>query len=380
MLSSEMPATPILDLEQSPPQPSKSWFPKLIGVVLGVFLGLLLILNDQNRLPQWHWPAMNGFLLIPALYVVIAIHEIGHFVAGRIVGFEMGAFSVGAFVFTKSGNNWVFRFDRRKWVGGFYTPLNGIARFNTARCAWMVLGGPLASILLTVLCGEIFARYGSGYWAWIGSLCWTSLFILIISAVPFSAGLNKSDSARLWQLIRHPQRARSWMALLAIQAEDAGGLRPREWNSQQFEEILLVDSSAREYLYCQLMAFYRRLDEGSDAVALAHLENALARSAQSGKEWRHVLFLEAASASASIRKHAAQARTWRDRACKLRRPESLDVVEAEIAMCEGRHEEALHHWGAAMDRILRQRLDSGLIRFAKEKWADSEAACRVALG
>ena len=293
-------ATPILDLEQSPPQPSKSWLPKLIGVALGVFLGLLLILNDQDRLPQWHWPAVNGFLLIPALYVVIAIHEIGHFVAGRIVGFEMGAFSVGAFVFTKSGKNWVFRFDRRKWVGGFYTPLNGITRFNTTRCAWMVGGGPLASILLAVLCGEIFARCGSGYWAWIGTLCWTSLFILIIAAVPFSAGLNKSDSARLWQLIRHPQRARSWMALLAIQAQDAGGLRPREWNLQQFEEMLLVDSSAREYLYCQLMAFYRRLDEGSDAVALAHLENALARSAQSGKEWRHVLFLEAASASASI--------------------------------------------------------------------------------
>jgi hypothetical protein len=170
------------------------------------------------------------------------------------------------------------------------------------------------------------------------------------------------------------------MALLAIQAEDAGGLRPREWNQQQFHEILLVDRSAREYLYCQLMAFYRRLDEGSDAVALAHLESALARSAQSGKEWRHVLFLEAASASASIRKHAAQARTWRDRACKLRKPESLEVVEAEIAMCEGRHEEALHHWEAATDRILRQRLDSGLIRFAREKWAESEATCRAAQG
>ena len=112
--------------------------------------------------------------------------------------------------------------------------------------------------------------------------------------------------------------------------------------------------------------------------ALRHLENALAKSARLGKIVRHALFLEAASASAMVRRGAAQARIWRDRACKLRKPESLHVVEAAIAMCEDRYEEAAKHWEAAGARAARRKLDSGLARFAKEKWAEYEAACRAA--
>ncbi|MCU1274690.1 MAG: cytolysin immunity CylI protein [Bryobacterales bacterium] len=319
-------------------------------------------------------------LLIPALYVAIAFHEIGHFVAGKLVGLDAGGISVGAFVFTKSGKNWVFRFDRRMCFGGFFKPLTGTVDFHPSRYVWLVAGGPFASIVLAGLCGSICVQYGSGAWDWIGCLFWTSLFIVIISGIPYSGGLNKSDGARLWQLIRYPERARSWIALLTLQTEEAKGLRPHEWNPQLFEQILTVDATANEYLYCQLMAFYRRLDEGREAGALEHLENALVRSAGVGKPLRHALFLEAASASANIRKQAAQARSWRERACKLRKPESLDVVDAGIAMCEGRYEEAVQHWEAARAHIVRRRLDSGLIRFAKEKWAEYEAACRTACG
>jgi hypothetical protein len=92
---------------------------------------------------------------------------------------------------------------------------------------------------------------------------------------------------------------------------------------------------------------------------------------------RHAIFLEAASASACIQKQCVQARTWRDRACKLRKPESLDAVEAGIAMCEGRFEAASQHWKAASAYVDRRKLDSGIVRFAKEKWAEFEAACET---
>jgi hypothetical protein len=108
---------------------------------------------------------------------------------------------------------------------------------------------------------------------------------------------------------------------------------------QLFNEILDVGSSASEFLYCKLLAYYRRLDEGCEVDALKHLEGVLASSARVGKPLRHALFLEAASASAIIRKRPMQARRWFERACKLQKPESSDVVEAAIAMCEGRYEE-----------------------------------------
>jgi hypothetical protein len=375
---SKLSSTPILDLEEAPPKPPGSWPARLIGVIIGLVISAILILADQNSLPQWHWPAFNGLLLFPALYVVFALHEIGHFVAGKLVGLDAGGISVGPFAFAKSGKNWRFRFDWRTCIiGGFFTPLTTVD-VPPLRYVWLVAGGPLASIVLTVLFGLICAQYGSGAWSWIGSLFWTSLFSVIISLIPVSSGLNKSDGARLWQLLRYPERARSWMALLALQTDNTKGLRPREWNRQLFEQILTTDASASEYLHSQLLAFYRRLDEGLETQALVHLEIVLARSARVGKVLRHALFLEAASTSALICKRAVQARSWRERACKLRKPESLDVVDAGIAMCEGRYEEAAQHWEAARAHVVRRKLDSGLIRFVTEKWAEYEAVCRAA--
>ena len=233
-------------------------------------------------------------------------------------------------------------------------------------------------MLFAILCGLLWVRYGNGTWAWIGTLFWTSLFIVVISAIPFSAGLNKSDGARFWQLFRYPEQARSWMALLAIQTEEVKGLRPREWNAEFVREILAADVSSSEYLYCQLMVFYRRLDDGSDLAALVHLENALASSKRAEKSLRHALCLEAACASAVIRKQSAHAGVWCERACKLRKPESLDVIDGAIAMCEGQYGEAAQHREAARVRVDRLHLDSGLIRFAKDKWAEYENSCKAA--
>ncbi len=125
-----------------------------------------------------------------------------------------------------------------------------------------------------------------------------------------------------------PARARSWAALLALQTEDVNGVRPRDWNSDLAGLVLAIDPSAAEYPFCQLVACYRRLDEGAESLAVEHLERALARSARAGKPFRHAWFLEAACASANIAKKAAQARQWAERASKLAKPQSLDALEA----------------------------------------------------
>lgn len=127
------------------------------------------------------------------------------------------------------------------------------------------------------------------------------------------------------------------------------------------------------------MAYFRRLDQGREEEALSHLENALARSARVGRVWQHVLYLEAASASACLRKQGAQARTWLERSAKLRKPDSPAPVEAGIAMCEGRYDDAVRHWEAAEAYAVKRKLDSGLARFAREKWAEHARECRADL-
>ncbi len=379
---STVPQTPILDLEQAPPKPPFSHYPVLIGIIIGLVAGLApLIPGSRSVLPQWHWPSVNPLLLIPALYAAIAAHETGHFLAGRLAGLNAGGISVGPFVFLKSGATWLFRFDRGRWLTGFLVPLAPPGDSHPSQYVWLLAGGPLASLALAVLTWLFWKWWGDGAWNWAGTLFLAALVMAVSSALPASSGVHKSDCLRLWHFVRHPRRARAWMALVGLQTEDRKGIRPRDWNAELFERSLAVDSAAAgEYVSVQVLAHYRRLDEGRDEAALEHLENALRSSARAGKALRHGLFLEAAWASAGIRKQAAQARTWYDRARKLRKPQCAAPVDGAIAMCEGRYEEAERHWQEAQAWAERRKLDSGLFRFAKERWANFEAACREMRG
>jgi membrane-associated protease RseP (regulator of RpoE activity) len=124
-------ATPILDLSEGPPKP-----------------------------PQTRW---NGFLFLPALYVTVTIHELGHLLAGRIEGMRPGAIVIGGIVMFKSGKRWLIRFNfRRMFSGGLAKLLPQKDDFRPASFGWMIAGGPFASLAFTIVCGLVEFRYGSG--------------------------------------------------------------------------------------------------------------------------------------------------------------------------------------------------------------------------
>ena len=251
-------------------------------------------------------------------------------------------------------------------------------RFTPKQFAWAVAGGPLASFALMVACGAISVLHSDYSGGWTNILFWIALLSLS-SLIPASAGVNKSDGARLWELLGHPDRAQSWIALIAMTSEDQRGVRPRDWDPELVERVLATGPAAKEYPYIELLMFYRLLDQGDEAAAAGHLENALSASAQGGKVIRHCCYLEASGASASIRKNAGNARIWFERARKVRKPIISDSAKAPIAICEERYEDALKHIEATRKAYKRRRLDSGLARFALELLDQSEANCRSAV-
>jgi membrane-associated protease RseP (regulator of RpoE activity) len=71
-----------------------------------------------------YFAGFNGFLILPALYVTVAIHELGHLAAGRTVGMRPGAIMIGGVAIFKSGAHWGIRFDYRcMFSGGGAKPL-----------------------------------------------------------------------------------------------------------------------------------------------------------------------------------------------------------------------------------------------------------------
>ena len=177
--------------------------------------------------------------------------------------------------------------------------------------------------------------------------------------------------ARLWQFFRRPEQFRQWVAFLALQTEDSNGTLPRDWDRELVKLALDIDPSETHYSAAQMFSYYRSVDLGDGGAALGHLENALAAGSRRGsKKLRLWCYLDAASECAR-RSNPAHARIWLERARKLDRPESAANIEAEIAMCEGHYEDALHSWANVRKFIARQRSASGLTRFVLEQVAKS---------
>jgi hypothetical protein len=341
-----MAATPILDLEQLPPAAPNRWRPRLWGVAVGIVVAAIPILADQGIIPDLNWPAFNGLLLLPALLMSTAIHEMAHAVAGRLAGLETGGISIGPMLLLKSGNTWHFRFQWRSFTGGFFKPLAGMSEIKASHYAWMVAAGPFTSFLLAAVCWVVIKQSGSGFWNFTGTLFWTSLFLGFVSGIPYSYGLQQSDGARIGRLLRHPEQFRQLTLMLTVQTEEANGVRPKDWSQHLCDQMLAVQSSAPEYLGSQLLTFYRLVDLGDEWAALTHLENALSKSGNAGKELRPALFLEAASACARIKRETDKAKVW---------PNGRWLCSAGRRMLFGPWMRALPWRKAAMMR----RLDSG---------------------
>lgn len=385
-----MAPTPILDLEQElpvKPKSARSRRRRILGwslyilAVLGFTVADQLGLFGDLSLPQL--PALNPLLMLPALEVAILIHELGHAAAGRLTGMKLGALCAGGLMLAKSGRHWTFRFERRFLFGGITVPLTSQNGFGPGRHAFMIAGGPIASILLTAACGFAAPRFDDGAWQWIGTLFWVGAFTAAITVIPYSARGLTSDAGLLLMLYRTPERARCWMAAVALQAQNMIGVRPRDWDGATVQQALQTAESDAHYAAVQLFAAYHGRDRGDVAGALEHLERALGSAGLvRNPTVSRLCFLEAASASAEHKHNPQQARVWLERTRKIKaaqRPEETLGIEARIAMEDGRFDDALGLWTRSREAIQKKRLDSGTARWAKEQIATAEQDCRAGL-
>ncbi len=362
-----MSATPILSLEQEPPKPRLDSRSVVNSVI--VLVGMLAPAFIRNS-------AFNHWLWLPAMYAGIVVHELGHAIASRLAGIQAGGIGAGGFTIFKSSARWRFGFEFARLFGGVFIPLPGRGVFRPAQYGWMIAGGPLATILLAAISKIAILRFGGGAFSWRSSLFWADCLLIGFMLLPDGS----SDVTQLWLLRRDPARSRSVIAMLQIHAENAGGVLPRAWNPWIFEEMLRMTPSAPEYFYCQLLAFYRRRGEGKTQEALDHLENVLSASANSSRTVRHACFAEAARACALVHHDAGKARTWLERAVRLRESEPATSAEAAIAVCERRYSDAIRLYDSARDWLLQKRLDSGIARFEIQRIAKYQRKCLAAQG
>jgi hypothetical protein len=158
-----MSTTPILDGEQPLPARKVHWIPALL---VGFALGGVLIMLDRSRGSSADLliPPQVFVMFLPAFYIAVLMHELGHAIGGMTSGFELRTFMVGAFLFNKETDGWRFRFVPRNLLwGGLTSGVPHSDRDLLDRYIRVVLGGPAASLVLLIVILYCLRRFRFAY-------------------------------------------------------------------------------------------------------------------------------------------------------------------------------------------------------------------------
>ena len=275
-------------------------------------------------------------MLLSTLLAVIAIHELGHLLAGKAVGLTILGMQVGPILFSKNSGKFRVSFQKRRSMDGFaFVGFDSIRRISR-RFRVFIAGGPLAS-LLSVLLAYVLARSGllGGFaltWTmWFGFL---STIVFVVNLVPFQmmSGFF-SDGARLKMLFFPSTSTHRWIALIALRLQMSSGRRLRFLNRRWLALATKLNDNSREELTGTFYAYLCANDSEDVPAAAAYLERCLQLSAEIGnKQLQNLLFLEASVFHAWFRNSTENCLKWRNRVRNLKAFPWFIVLRADTAL------------------------------------------------
>lgn len=165
----------------------------------------------------------NGFIYIllvaVAVFISLAVHEMGHLLTGLFQGFRLHLFVVGLLGVKRNGDTIkVYLNTNIGYMGGVAATIPHVqSRDNRKKFARIVLAGPIASLLFCLISAAMFhysiSGIGRGFWL-IASV--SSFSTLLATTLPKKTGIYFSDRARFFRLINKGRAGDAEEALLNI--------------------------------------------------------------------------------------------------------------------------------------------------------------------
>jgi hypothetical protein len=284
--------TPYLDREiPLPPSTAGHTKPKWWQIVLfamGLFLDIFRVI----------------FLLF---MFSLLIHELGHLVAGFLVGDHFNYIRVGP---AQVNRTWriSWHWTRRAVFTGGTSTLPVMRSGLRWKLLFSTLAGPATNIAASVLAFEVMPRYGSRYEGISMLFVLVSGFIGVINL--FSSAEHQgrmSDGLRMWVLLFDKRRRERLISIIVLLADVIQGKKIESLDTHGAGEGLRVRDGTVQQAVVNWVAFMRANREESGSQ---YLERCLEASSAIGPDFRNLLILEAARFQASQRKQCELAREW----------------------------------------------------------------------
>jgi hypothetical protein len=301
-------------------------------------------------------------LVLPVLILlVLAVHEVGHLLGGFSRGMRFLLLIVGPFQWTRSPGGvrfkWVFNLGT---MGGIAAATPDPAAPLTPQLQRLVIGGPLASLVLAVLglvMALVFEGRAGAYGVVVGAM---SFMIFLVTAAPLRAGGFMSDGMQFLELRRGGAAVTERQVLVRLMGVSYAGIRPRDWDPQLVHDALAMqEAEPLRRVAGRTFGLYQAMDCG-DTEGLHEHADWLAQHVDDYPDgFRQSITLELCLV-ASQRGELEAAREW----WKRSRGGVVDaarraLAEASLAALEGdaaRLERAL----AAGRRALPRGMDPGI--------------------
>jgi hypothetical protein len=324
----------------------------LFGAVLGYLgarFGTTLLLPVPGKLYK-----LVVVVALPAVWLlVVGWHELGHLVGGWLTGGRFLLWVTGPFMIRRTPVGIRLAWNRSVNLGGGMAaclPLEP-GRMTPHRAAVMIVGGPVASLVLTVialwLSAALTAAAGPVPSPWAVAqhvalaTAGMSLMIFLVTAFPGSTGGFKTDGKRVLDLLRGDGRSAQEAAMLALTTAGLGGVRPADYDPALVARVVSLRDGSLFDLYGNLTAFTHAADRGEWAMAQNYLDRVLAGEDQVAPVVRDLLRCDYAWLLATQADAPVMARAWLETAGKLDfDPATRLRAEAAVLLAEGRPAEA----------------------------------------
>lgn len=322
---------------------AKSWVPNGFGVSFDVLSG---------------W----DLLALPVLIVfVLAFHEAGHLAGGMSRGMRFLLFIAGPFGWIRGEDGIHFRwFFNLGTFGGLAAALPAPGQALKPQLIRLVLGGPLASLLLSVLGIAAFAWLPGRAGAYGLIVAGLSLAIFVVTALPMRNGGFMSDGMQFLQLSRNPAMVERRVRLMALMGQGMAGTRPRDYDAHLLAQAQAITGEESVYdTVVWLYSYYHAIDCGDVAAAAGWLDRIESAFADYPDGFRQSLAVELALYEALVRRRLEVAESWMARAKGgVVDPSRRSLAEAAVASLQGRRDTALAALAVAQ-RTLGQSMDPG---------------------
>lgn len=241
---------------------------KILKIIIGAAVGIFIVIAAQ-RLMWTENTAVFALCLVICVLVffcsfelMIMIHELGHFICGKISGYKLISFRVGSVIYVRGRG-----LKRFSVLGTFGQCLMEPPDIDDDSVPYMLYnaGGNIAAGVCAAVSGA-FALLCDVPWLF----CVSSIFftaaaaVFLENAIPFLSGREIPNDAKNTVILKNSQAARhAVMIQLRVAAKQALGVRLSDMPGQWFEQPEyrdLTNPFIAELAVMEVMRAHDRMD------------------------------------------------------------------------------------------------------------------------